>query len=75
MTTDPQTRVLACQLFDDLLSALESDTIRTHILERTGVEATVEQLEGVNNEWDALRRYIENKKRKALREVGQADSR
>ncbi|MCX5066735.1 hypothetical protein OOJ91_12850 [Micromonospora lupini] len=58
MDSEALSRALGCDLFVEMLDGLENDTIRTHVLEKTGTEATDEQVEDVLDEWIKVRNYL-----------------
>lgn len=72
--SEARARVHAYDLFESLLSGLEVDTIRVHLLEATGDEPTEEEVEVFEDEWHAVRRYLARRRRQIERQVQQQDA-
>lgn len=62
-------RALAYELFELFLSGLEEEEMRAHVRRQTGEEPTEGQIDVIQDEWFAARRYLNGRCRRLQREA------
>ncbi|GAA3750353.1 hypothetical protein [Micromonospora maritima] len=61
--SDPMVNANAYDLFESIISGLEYDEMRAHLQRATGEEPSEEDVEAVQDEWLAVRRYFARRRK------------